>query len=281
MVAEAHFLTARRGAAALLIGLALAAASVRGVRASDHAAPAHAATPATDTHADNGHGSDTSTAPAVHASAASDAGGLESTEALWADLMDGNRRFVEGRPFPREYLTTRSRLASGQQPPVMVLGCADSRLSPELIFDKNLGELFVVRTAGNIADGIALGSLEYAAEHLNSRLLVVLGHEKCGAVAAAASGATMPSSNLQMIVERITPAISGSVAYHQHKAIGLPEVVANARFSAEYVLRNSPVLTHLVREGKVQVVAAVYELASGEVTRLDGDFTAGQDDAHE
>lgn len=274
--------TDRRWVGTLLLGLALAAA-VSGVsRASDHAAAAPGAAPV-----DVGAAAPSARHDAAHVStsAAPDAGnsdeGLTSTEALWADLMEGNRRFVEGRPFPREYLLTRSRLAGGQQPPVMVLGCADSRLSPELIFDKNLGELFVVRTAGNIADAIALGSLEYAAEHLHSRLLVVLGHEKCGAVAAAASGVTMPSPNLQAIVEQITPALSGSVAYHQHKPIGLAEVKANARCSAEYVLRNSPVLAHLMKEGKIQVVAAIYELASGEVTRLEGDFTAGDESGHE
>ena len=106
---------------------------------------------------------------------------------IWQQLLAGNQRFVQGRSQGRNLPELRRRLAQGQQPQAAVLCCSDSRVPPELIFDQSLGDLFVVRTAGDVADRAALGSLEYAAEVLRSPVLVVLGHEQCGAVAAAAS----------------------------------------------------------------------------------------------
>jgi len=194
---------------------------------------------------------------------------VADTGAIWADLMAGNKRFVSGQSSPREVVKTREGLAKGQSPKVVVLGCADSRLSPELIFDKNLGELFVVRTAGNIADKIALGSMEYAVEHLHSSVIVVLGHEKCGAVAAAAEGGKMPTDNLKAIVKQIDPALKA------HRKAGLEGallaekgVASNVEQSAADLLKNSPILKHEVEAGKVKIVKAVYHLASGEVTVL-------------
>jgi len=189
--------------------------------------------------------------------------------AVWADLMAGNKRFVSGQCNPREVAKTREELAKGQSPKVVVLGCADSRLSPELIFDKNLGELFVVRTAGNIADKIALGSMEYAVEHLHSSVIVVLGHEKCGAVAAAAEGGKMPTDNLKAIVKQIEPALK------EHRKAGLEGallaekgVASNVERSAADLLKNSPILKREVEAGKIKIVKAVYHLASGEVKIL-------------
>ena len=126
-------------------------------------------------------------------------------EKLWAELMEGNQRFVSGQTRSRESVLLRHTLAQGQHPGVIVLACSDSRVAPELLFDQNLGDLFVVRAAGNIADPIEVGSIEYAVEHLGSSLLVVLGHEKCGAVTAACSGEKMPTSSLQAIVDKIRP----------------------------------------------------------------------------
>ena len=91
---------------------------------------------------------------------------------IWVKLMEGNKRFVAGKPRSRTLIRTRQELARGQQPEVIVLGCSDSRVSPTLVFDQSLGDLFVIRTAGNIADPIALGSMEYAAEHLHSKVLL-------------------------------------------------------------------------------------------------------------
>jgi carbonic anhydrase len=188
--------------------------------------------------------------------------------AHWERLMAGNRRFVAGTPQKRELVKRREELARGQHAQVIVLACADSRLSPELIFDQNLGDLFVIRTAGNIADRIALGSIEYAVEHLHARVLVVLGHEKCGAVAAAASGQPMPTQNLAAIVNQITPALSkikAPAGSDQRAAQGIP---ANVHQSARDVLEHSPFLKREVAHGKLTIIKAVYRLKSGEVVRL-------------
>lgn len=220
--------------------------------AKAHAAPKHAAPKAAhDAHA----------AQAAHA-------GPTTPEGIWADLVEGNKRFMGNRPLTREYFQTREHLSKGQHPKVIVLGCADSRLSPELIFDKNLGELFVVRTAGNVADPIALGSIEYAAEHLHASLLVVLGHEKCGAVAATASGGKMPTANLQAIVDKIGPVTGALKEFFSGDDLVNFAVQANVAQSANDLLKHSPILQKEVAEKKLTIVKAVYRLKSGEVMRL-------------
>jgi carbonic anhydrase len=182
--------------------------------------------------------------------------------------MAGNRHFVAGTPQRRELIERRKELVQGQHPQVIVLTCSDSRDSPELIFDQNLGDLFVVRNAGNVADPVAVGSIEYAVEHLHARVLVVLGHEKCGAVAAAASGEPAPSPNLAAILNQIRPALTGIKApagSDQRAALG---VDPNVRQSARNVLRHSPILRKEVAEGHLALIQAVYRLESGEVVRL-------------
>lgn len=151
---------------------------------------------------------------------------------------------------------------------MIVLGCSDSRVSPTLVFDKSLGDLFVVRTAGNIADPVALGSIEYAAEHLHARMLVVIGHEKCGAVSATLSGEKMPSPNLDAIVRKILPAVEKVRACGEGDQLMSLAVEANARQSARDLLENSPILAHEAAAGKLTIVTAVYRLKNGEVVRL-------------
>ena len=193
---------------------------------------------------------------------------LTTPEEIWADLLEGNLRFIAGKPKTRPLVAAREQLASGQHPQVIMLGCSDSRVSPELVFDKNLGELFVVRTAGNIADPIALGSIEYAAEHLHSSVIVVLGHEKCGAVAAAASGAKMPTPGLDAIVKRIFPAIEKyTICAQGDQLLGLA-VEANVQLSARDIVAESTLLQKEIAERKLTVIRAVYKLKTGEVYRL-------------
>ncbi len=190
-------------------------------------------------------------------------------EEIWADLMKGNKRFSSGKVLVRDVVKARANTSSAQHPYVMVLCCADSRLSPELIFDQNIGDLFVVRTVGNIADEIALGSLEYAIEHLGSRMLVVMGHEKCGAVTATLSGEAMPTENLNAIVKKIRPGIDrlkGLV--HGDTLVGLA-VEANVHHSAADVIEESPIVHHALAAGKLSIVKAVYKIGTGEVFRLD------------
>jgi carbonic anhydrase len=191
-----------------------------------------------------------------------------SADAVWADLMAGNKRFVAGKPRSYALVPLRRKLASGQSPNVIVLSCSDSRVSPEVIFDQNLGDLFVVRTAGNVADPVALGSIEYAVDHIHSPLLVVLGHTKCGAVTAACSGEKMPSANLDAIVTKISPAVAQAKSYAKPDDLIEAAIKDNVHQSAKDVQANSEIVRDAVKSGKLKVVEAEYELDSGEVVRL-------------
>jgi len=189
-------------------------------------------------------------------------------ESIWADLMAGNKRFVSGKTTARDVIRGRVDTAKAQHPYVIVLCCSDSRLSPELIFDQSIGDLFVVRTAGNVADAIALGSMEYAVDHLNSRMLVVLGHENCGAVSAALSSESMPSENLAALVKKIRPAVERLKDLVTGDALMTLAVEANVHHSASDILENSAILRHGVASGELTIVKALYKLGTGEVSAL-------------
>jgi carbonic anhydrase len=122
---------------------------------------------------------------------------------VWSDLMAGNERFRAGQPQPRELPREREAVAQAQHPKAMLLACSDSRVAPEIIFDQRLGDLFVVRTAGNVADKLAIGSLEYAADHLGVALLIVIGHQHCGGVKAACSSDRADSPNVKAIIRAV------------------------------------------------------------------------------
>jgi carbonic anhydrase len=191
-----------------------------------------------------------------------------SAEDIWADLMEGNKRFVAGKPKTREFPELRHVLTGGQHPKVIVLSCSDSRVPPELLFDKSLGDLFIIREAGAIADPVGLGSIEYALEHAGSTVLVVLGHEKCGAVTAACSGEKMPSQNLQAIVDKIQPAVAQAQSYANPAELIPQAILENVHQSAKDLLANSTILRHALKDGKLTIFEAVYKLDSGEVVRL-------------
>jgi carbonic anhydrase len=191
-----------------------------------------------------------------------------SAAEVWDGLVAGNRRFVAGKPQARDIVSLRHQLASGQSPKAIILACSDSRVGPELIFDQTLGDIFVVRTAGNIADPVALGSIEYAVEHLHSPLLVVLGHQKCGAVNAACSGEKMPSPNLDAIVEKIDPAVAQAKSYAKAEDLLEAAIKENVHQSATDLLANSEIIRQAVTSGKLTVIEAEYELESGQVVRL-------------
>jgi len=188
--------------------------------------------------------------------------------AIWDDLVKGNKRFMAGKHTTINYSASRASLSKGQKPQVIVLGCADSRVPPEFVFDKNLGELFVIREAGNIADEVSLGSIEYAVEHLHAKLIVVLGHESCGAVAAAVSGEKMPSKNLTEIVETITPAFDGSKSCIVGGLPNMSCVELNADHSAKDLLLKSPIIKKAVEEKEIEIISAFYHFDTGEVVRL-------------
>lgn len=182
----------------------------------------------------------------------------------WEALREGNQRFVAGPLLHHDLGLLRKALVEGQHPRAIVLTCSDSRVAPEIVFDATLGEVFVVRVAGNVIDPVVLGSIEYGVEHLHAGLIVVLGHEKCGAVAAATSGEKMPSANLDALVSRIAPALVGL----PKEADALAAVEANVRRVGQELLAGSPILAKEVEEGKVHLVLAVYRLGSGEVVPL-------------
>jgi carbonic anhydrase len=192
----------------------------------------------------------------------------QSVDHIWDSLMAGNERFVAGNATARDVVSQRHSLAKNQRPLVAVISCSDSRVPPEITFDQGLGDLFVVRTAGNSADPLGIGSLEYAVEHLGTVVIVVLGHQSCGAVTAACSGEKMPTSNLEAVVEPIEK--SCHVAKDRHPSDDLVDfaIKDHVHETANALLAHSEILKHAHDEGKLSIVEAYYSLDSGRVTRL-------------
>ena len=189
-------------------------------------------------------------------------------------LKDGNRRYVAGQAEApgRDAASMRESTADGQSPFAIILGCADSRVPPELIFDQSIGDLFVVRVAGNVVTPTQIGSIEYAAENLGSSLIVVLGHSSCGAVKGtmdivAADQKVTPG--LQSLVDLIKPAVESFIPERDSAEAVSGAVAANARASAEALQAQSELIRGLVDQGRISIVSAVYDLASGEVAFLD------------
>jgi carbonic anhydrase len=183
-------------------------------------------------------------------------------------LMQGNARFVSGHlthAGPEQIVEARGNVSKGQSPFAVIVGCSDSRVGPEIVFDQGLGDLFVVRTAGEVVDSAALGSIEYAVEHLGSALIVVLGHERCGAVSAAVVGAKEPG-HIAAVLNAIEPAVK--------QTRGEPgDPVENAvRAQALYVAKQletaQPILAERVHSGKLKIVAARYGLVTGKIELL-------------
>ncbi len=193
-------------------------------------------------------------------------------EGAWRRLVEGNRRFVTGsQTHPHESLRWRESLVRGQRPFAVVLGCADSRVPPELVFDHGLGDLFTIRAAGEVLDNSVLGSVEYAVEHLGIPLVVVLGHARCGAVSAAVDvvrGRAQVSGDVSVLVRAIEPAVL-STRPDPDEARFLAAAVDNqARRVASLLPERSVTIRAAVGHHGVRVVAASYQLDTGEVTRL-------------
>jgi len=181
-------------------------------------------------------------------------------------LVEGNKRYVDNnRTYPNQSHSKRLALKKGQTPHTVILGCSDSRVPPEHVFDQGFGDLFVIRVAGNVIDDIVLGSIEYAAEHLGTGLLMVLGHSNCGAVQAARSYHEL-GGHLPSIAEAIKEAVN-SVAGGDLNSV----VRAHARITAGHLRKSLPVLAPLVDSGKLVVVSAFYDFDSGLVELLDND----------
>ncbi len=179
-------------------------------------------------------------------------------------LKAGNERFVKDHLDGKlQDSSRRESLVSGQEPYAIILSCADSRVVPELAFDAGLGELFVVRVAGNIANSSSIASMEYAVAHCGSKLIVVLGHQSCGAVTAAVNGGDN-GYNLNHLLSHITPAIAAS-----DKGATVNDVVKkNAEMTAKELCNRSSIISTAVNKGDVKIVPAYYNLDSGRVDFL-------------
>lgn len=194
-----------------------------------------------------------------------------SPMAAWQRLQQGNERFVDGRPeHPGQDAAKRAELSTGQRPYAIVLGCSDSRVAAEIVFDQGLGDLFVVRTAGHVVDTGVLGSLEFGIAALGVPLIVVLGHDRCGAVAAtvdALEEGRLPTGFLRDVVERVAPSVLA--ARRRRTEPGEPTAedieAEHVRQTAALLTERSAVVGAAVRTSRCAVVPATYRLAEGRV----------------
>jgi len=189
------------------------------------------------------------------------------------ELMTGNKRYVAGKPVhPNQSFDRRQETVEGQNPFATILTCSDSRVPPDIIFDQGIGDLFVIRVAGNIAGNSVIASAEYAAEHLSVPLLMVLGHTRCGAVTATIQGGNAPG-RIGWLCEAIQPAVE--------RARRMPgellgnAVVANVALTVER-LSASVILGGLARENRLKIAGAIYNLNSGAVEVIGGSQDAAQ-----
>jgi len=191
---------------------------------------------------------------------------MPNPEAALQQLLNGNKRFAStSLTHPNQDGERRIALGNGQAPFAAVLACADSRVPPEVLFDQGLGDLFVVRVAGNILNDQLLGSLEYAAAHLDTPLIVVLGHTSCGAIGAVAEGV-----ELEGHIASLVPAIQPAVDKVRNQEGNLTDNAARevAIMTARQLQESEPIMAKLVKAGKLKIVPAFYELESGEVSLL-------------
>jgi carbonic anhydrase len=196
----------------------------------------------------------------------------------WKALKEGNERFVAGRPaHPSQSVDHRASLAAGQKPTAVVFGCADSRVAAEIIFDQGLGDMFVVRTAGHVLDSAVLGSIEYAVTVLDVPLIVILGHDSCGAVQAtlnALDDGSIPRGYVRDIVERVTPSILSG------RREGLTQVdefeAHHVRETAAQLLSRSTAILERIPTGDVAIVGLTYHLADGQVALVESVGEIGQ-----
>lgn len=200
-----------------------------------------------------------------------------NAQAALARLREGNRRFASGQSSLERTLTQKRRmeLLSDQEPFAIVLGCSDSRAPAEIIFDQGLGELFVIRVAGNIIAPSLVGSVEFAAERFGTRLVVVLGHSSCGAVAATVDSllqsSDAPSKNLASIIDRIKPAVlelTQTELAEDRTSLIEHAVRANVRMSVDHLRHGSAILENLIQNDGLVVLGAEYSLETGVVELL-------------
>ncbi len=178
-------------------------------------------------------------------------------------LAEGNRRYTEGRSIhPGHGQERRAEVTEGQDPFVVIVGCSDSRVPPEILFDQGIGDLFVIRTAGNILDGIGMGSVEYAVLHLGVRLVIVLGHSSCGAIGAALTGGRS-GGHLDSVIEALEETVSSvrGATGDDHDAASRKNVLV----TVERLRNDEPSIRNLVEKEGLEIVGAYYDLDTGRV----------------
>ena len=190
----------------------------------------------------------------------------------WRRLREGNERFVNGESsHPNQNADHRSSLVETQHPFAVIFGCSDSRLAAEIIFDVGLGDVFVVRTAGQVIDDAVLGSLEYSVGVLGVPLIVILGHDSCGAVTATKSAVEtgeMPTGFIRDLVERITPSVLTSLRNDQPEVNDM--VVEHVKQTSQRLADSSRVISDAIEEGRTAVIGLSYRLAEGRADLVSG-----------
>jgi carbonic anhydrase len=191
---------------------------------------------------------------------------MPSADAVLAELKAGNQHHVSKRDdHPHQTATRQRELAGGQQPHAAILSCADSRVAPEIVFDQGLGDLFDVRVAGNVAGDAEIASIEYAAEHLNVPLVVVMGHQRCGAITAAVEGGEAPG-HLPSLLNLIRPAVDQASRLSGDRVENAVRI--NVEMVVDHLRASQPVLAGLADKQHLRIVGAIYSLDTGRVEWL-------------
>lgn len=190
---------------------------------------------------------------------------INSPDDALTEMKAGNQRFLDGKLVNTDYTNQIEQTKDGQHPHTIVLTCIDSRTPPEIVFDQGIGNIFVARVAGNIEDPNILGSIEYAVKVVGSKLIVVMGHNDCGAVKGAIDNVEL--GNLTQLVDQIKPAIVGDTTNKKNMVNETSK--NNIKLTIEKILKSSSVVNDLVKEEKIKIVGAYYDITNGKVTFLD------------
>ena len=181
-------------------------------------------------------------------------------------LVDGNNRFISAQAtHPNSSAARREEVAKGQHPFAIIVSCSDSRVPPEILFDQGMGDLFVIRVAGNVVDDIGIASIEYAVEHLGVKLVVVLGHEKCGAVSAAVQGGKLPG-HLPKHVKAIIPAVNAAKKMKGDLVVNA--INQNVHHVVKLLKNSKPILEEVIHKHELEIIGAYYDLDDGTVQFL-------------
>ena len=190
---------------------------------------------------------------------------IKTPDEALAELKNGNQRFLDDKQINTNYKEEIEQTKADQHPHSIILSCLDSRIPPEIIFDQGIGNIFVARVAGNIEDPNVLGSMEFATKVKGTKLIVVMGHNKCGAVKGAIDNADL--GNLTQLVEQIKPAITGDKS---NMDLMITETSKkNVELTIADILKQSPVISELVKQGTVKIVGAFYDITTGKVSFID------------